>query len=336
MSGLDVTVVGAGIVGLWQALVLARAGHRVTVCEAAPESEAGSASRCAGAMLAPYCEAEAAEELVLRLGVAGLERWCEVYPGTVQRGSIGVAAARDTGELTRFSRMTRGHQLVDGELLARLEPDLAGRFARALHFADEAHLAPRPAMSFLAAQVRRLGGEIRFGDAVPSPTWMAAPAGELVIDCRGSAARDELAELRGVRGEMAVVRTREVHLTRPVRLLHPRFPLYVVPWGEGLYMIGATLIEREDASPVTVRSGLELLGLAYALHPAFGEAEIVELSAGVRPAMPDNVPRILARGRRLFVNGAYRHGFLLAPALAELTLGYVARGEIDNEVMQCK
>jgi glycine oxidase len=35
------------------------------------------------------------------------------------------------------------------------------------------------------------------------------------------------------------------------------------------------------------------------------------------------------------VNGLYRHGFLLAPALAELTLGYVQRGAIDNEVMRC-
>ena len=35
------------------------------------------------------------------------------------------------------------------------------------------------------------------------------------------------------------------------------------------------------------------------------------------------------------VNGLYRHGFLLAPALAELTLSYLERGTIDNEVMQC-
>ena len=37
----------------------------------------------------------------------------------------------------------------------------------------------------------------------------------------------------------------------------------------------------------------------------------------------------------LTVNGLYRHGFLIAPALAELTLNYVERGQIDTEVMQC-
>ncbi len=327
MSGLDVTVVGAGIVGLWQALALARAGHRVTLREAADEAHAGSASRCAGAMLAPYCEAEAAEDIVLRLGLDGLARWREVYPGTIPRGSLVVAGARDAGELTRFARMTRGHRAIDAGELSSLEPDLVGRFTRALHYPDEAHVATRQAMAFLVAELRRLGAHVRFGDPVPSPTWMAGAAGELVVDCRGIAARDDLGDLRGVRGEMAVVRSREVHLTRPVRLLHPRFPLYVVPWGDGLYMIGATLIEREDFGPVTVRSGLELLGLAYALHPAFAEAEIVELSAGVRPAFPDNIPRAVARGRRILVNGAYRHGFLLAPVLADAVTGHVTRGE---------
>ena len=121
-------------------------------------------------------------------------------------------------------------------------------------------------------------------------------------------------------------------MARPVRLLHPRHPLYVVPWGDGLFMVGATVIESEDAGPVSVRSALELLGSAYALHPAFGEAEIVDMGAGVRPSFPDNVPKIVARGRTLHVNGLYRHGFLLAPALAELAAGYLETGAIDGRV----
>ena len=88
-------------------------------------------------------------------------------------------------------------------------------------------------------------------------------------------------------------------------------------------MIGATSIEREDDG-VSVRSALELLSAAYAVHPAFGEARIVEIGSGLRPAFPDNLPRIAIDNQRIAVNGLYRHGFLLAPALAELTLGYVA------------
>jgi glycine/D-amino acid oxidase-like deaminating enzyme len=115
---------------------------------------------------------------------------------------------------------------------------------------------------------------------------------------------------------------------------HPRWPLYVIPRGDGRFMLGATSIEAED-SGVSVRSALELLGAAYAVHPAFAEARIVEFGSGLRPAYPDNLPRIAIDHERISVNGLYRHGFLLAPALAELTLGYVERGVIDNEVMQC-
>ena len=132
-----------------------------------------------------------------------------------------------------------------------------------------------------------------------------------------------------------MVRAPEVELVRPVRLLHPRHPLYVVPWSGGRFLVGATMIESEDTGPVTVRSALELLGAAYSVHPAFAEARILEFGSGLRPAFPDNLPRISVDQDKIAVNGLYRHGFLLAPALAELTLHYVERGVIDNEVMQC-
>ena len=107
-----------------------------------------------------------------------------------------------------------------------------------------------------------------------------------------------LPDLRGVKGEMLVVRCRDVALSRPVRLLHPRFPLYIVPRGEHLFMVGATMIESDDRGRVTARSLVELLNAAYALHPAFAEAEIIELGCDARPAFPDNLPRIRRHGGR--------------------------------------
>ena len=124
-------------------------------------------------------------------------------------------------------------------------------------------------------------------------------------------ARDEQPELRGVKGEMIIVETVEVELSRPVRLIHPRWPLYVIPRGDNKFMLGATSIEAEDTG-VSVRSALELLGAAYAVHPAFAEARIVEFGSGLRPAYPDNLPRITI-DKKIAVNGLYRHGFLLAP-----------------------
>lgn len=330
---LDITIVGAGIFGLWQAFELARRGHAVTLREAMAEADSGGSSRFAGAMLAPYCEAEAAEPVVKELGLEGQRRWQEAFPEVTQRGSLVVAAARDMGELRRFGRMTEAHREVDGEEIGALEPDLAGRFSRGLFFETEGHLAPRRARAALIGELRRLGARLIFGEPVADPVWMVAGGGGIVIDCRGIAARADLPDLRGVRGEMAVVRSREVRLSRPVRLLHPRFPLYVVPWGEDTYMVGATVIEREDFGAVTVRSALDLLGTAYAVHPAFGEAEIVELSAGVRPAFPDNVPKIVVKGRRLMVNGAYRHGYLMAPALARIAADLIETGASDPRVV---
>jgi glycine oxidase len=248
--------------------------------------------------------------------------WRALYPGLLTAGSLVVAAARDRAELERFARHTQGHENLDAKGLQGLEPDLEGRFSSALFFAQEAHMPALDALVFMLAEAQRAGVEVLFGVA-------AAPDdADVIVDCRGLAARDVLPDLRGVRGERLIVRSREIALKRPVQLLHPRHPLYVVPWGDGRYMIGATVIETEDDGPVTVRSALELLGAAYALHPAFGEAEILDLGAGVRPAFPDNMPRAVVRegGRRILVNGAWRHGFLLAPVLAMAVADYLESG----------
>ena len=131
--------------------------------------------------------------------------------------------------------------------------------------------------------------------------------------------------LRGVRGERLVIETQEIGFSRPIRLLHPRFASYIVPWGDGRFLVGATVIESDDDRDMTVRSALELLGLAYALHPAFGEAQILEMTAGVRPAFADNVPRVVAGlgqgGKIIRVNGAFRHGFLPTTRATILGLG---------------
>jgi len=323
-SQCTIDVVGAGILGLWQALTLARAGHRVRLIEESPEPFAAAASRFAGAMLAPWCEAEAAEPVVREAGIAALDSWRFTYAGVVEAGTLVLAQPRDLSELKRFARLAPGHTEIDSERIDAIEPDLAGRFRMGLLYEREGHMRTPDALADLLRQVSAAGAEVRLGER-----WEKPGTADFTIDCRGLAARAELPTLRGVRGERLLVKARDVSLHRPVRLLHPRYPLYIVPWGDGLHLIGATVIESDDASPMTVRSALELLGMAYALSPAFGEAEIVEVSAGVRPAFPDNVPHVIARGRVIHVNGAHRHGFLLSPALARIVADVVAEGRCD-------
>ncbi len=325
----SVTVIGAGIAGAWQALLFAQAGHAVTLHERGGAAITQATSHWAGGMLAPYCEREASEPVIARLGIRSLELWREQFPDASFKGSLVVSHPRDRADFERFARLTTGHRRLDADGVSRLEPLLDGRFRDGLFFPDEGHVEPRLVLPELHARIAAAGGAVRF-DSERRPDQTDG----IVIDCRGLFARDTQSGLRGVKGEMVVVESDEIVLSRPVRLIHPRWPLYIIPRANHQFMIGATSIEREDGG-VSVRSALELLSAAYAVHPAFGEARIVEIGSGLRPAFPDNLPRIAIHDRKIAVNGLYRHGFLLAPALAELTLGYVERGVIDNEVMQC-
>jgi glycine oxidase len=322
-------VIGAGIAGAWQALLFAQAGRQVTLHERSDPAMLQSTSHWAGGMLAPYCEAEGSEPIIVRLGLRSLDLWREHLPQTPFNGSLVVAHPRDRADFDRFAKMTSGHRRLDAEALRELEPSLEGRFRDGLFYPDEGHVEPRVVLPQLHARIAEAGGAIRFNsEANPED------CDGIVIDCRGLFARDTQPQLRGVKGEMVIVETSEIEFSRPMRLIHPRWPLYIIPRAGHQFMIGATSIEAEDRG-VSVRSALELLSAAYAVHPAFAEARIVEFGSGLRPAFPDNLPRIAIDGDRIAVNGLYRHGFLLAPALAELTLGYVERGVIDNEVMQC-
>jgi glycine oxidase len=313
LSHSRIIVVGAGVAGLACAFELQERGLPVEVVDRSRRLGEGSCSWMAGGMLAPWCERASTDAAVLTLGEPSIDWWMRQFAGTVRKGSLVVAPPRDTAELTRFAERTERCDWLDGDGIAQLEPDLAGRFRRALFFPDEAHLEPRRALPALAEELARRSVPVRFGvDFSP-----ADARGTVIVDCRGLAARDALPDLRGVRGEMVVVRSRDLCLSRPVRLLHPRIPLYIVPRGDGVYMIGATMIESEERGGASVRSTVELLNAAYAVHPAFGEAEILEIGADLRPAFPDNLPAVRCQGSTFHVNGLFRHGFLLAPAMAK-------------------
>jgi glycine oxidase len=307
---MRVLIKGAGVAGLTSAHELVARGAVVTVAEDS-QGLAGAASWYAGGMLAPWCERESAEEVVLTRGIGAADWWEAALPaGSVHRnGTLVVAPPRDGAELKRFASRTSGFRWLGAEEIAELEPALAGHFRQALFFAEEAHLDPRKALSALKQRLEAQG--VVFGSDIGG-----ADDFELTVDCAGAARIGEVDGLRGVRGEMVHLQTDEVTLSRPVRLLHPRIPLYIVPRGCGLFMCGATMIESDDAGPITARSLMEFLNAAYALHPAFAEARLVETGAGVRPAFADNLPRVSRHENTITVNGLYRHGFLLSPATA--------------------
>ena len=309
-SPTTVLVLGGGVAGLACAVTLAERGASVTLAEAGPRIGSG-ASWKAGGMLSPWCEAETAPPGLAETALPSLDWWRRHVPGTRFAGSLVLTLSRDSGELARLARRTTGHRTLDGAGIAALEPELEGRFSRGLFYSDEAHLDPRQALPTLADGLRAMGGRILLDQ--PDP-----PSGRFdrIVDCRGFGARASLPGLRGVRGEMLLLRAPGFVLSRPVRLLHPRFPLYIVPRADSVFMVGATMIESEERGPPRLRSMMELLSAAFALHPAFAEAEILEIAADLRPSFGDNMPRLRLDGETLHVNGMYRHGYLMAPVLA--------------------
>lgn len=325
-----INVIGAGIAGTWQALLFAQAGRDVAVYERDAATMTEATSHWAGGMLAPYCEGEGSEPVITRLGLRSLDLWREALPETAFHGSLVVAHGRDRADFERFARMTAGHNHLGADEIAALEPALAGRFREGLFFAQEGHVEPRRVLPALHEKLRAAGVPIHFNtDAQPRDL------DGLVVDCRGIAARDTAPTLRGVKGEIITIETSEIKLSRPVRLIHPRWSLYIVPRAGNRFFLGATSLETEDTG-VSVRSALELLTAAYSVHPAFAEARIVDIGAGLRPAFPDNLPRVTVENARITVNGLYRHGFLIAPALAEATVAHVAGEKTDSEVIQCR
>ena len=142
---------------------------------------------------------------------------------------------------------------------------------------------------------------------------------DVVIDARGVGAKPDLS-VRGVRGEVVWLDCPGHGLTRPVRLLHPRHRVYVVPRSARDVVVGASEIESEDRSPVSLRSATELMAAAHSVLPALAEARILRLDVNLRPALPDNNPLAQWQGRKLTINGLFRHGWLLAPALVERAL----------------
>ncbi|MET0544172.1 MAG: FAD-dependent oxidoreductase [Variovorax sp.] len=328
------TVLGAGLMGRLVALALAQRGCEVALFDAHGAEADGAAARVAAAMLAPLAESTVAPASVVRMGQHGLTRWPQLLatlsaPVFFQReGTVVLWHRQDAAEAARFAGVLArtvqevpelpAMQRLDGAGIAALEPALGQRFAQGLWLPGEGQLDNRQLLAALLATLQSMPNVQLNWHSPHAPEDFAPDAAERVIDCRGLGARPQWQALRGVRGEVIRVHAPEVNLVRPTRLVHPRYPLYIAPKPDGVFVIGATEIESDDMSPASVRSTLELLSAAYTVHSGFAEARILEIGTQCRPTLPDNLPAIRPLGpRTLQINGLYRHGFLIAPALLD-------------------
>lgn len=332
---MQAAIAGAGLLGRLLALQLARRGWTVDVFDPAPHAEAKvAAGWTAAGMLSPVAELECADANVFALGVRSLTRWTEIVASLglpvdlhregslllAHRGDEG-AAERVIGLLAAKAPSAHAPQALDMAQLAALEPAVQGP-AHAWLLPGEGRIHTVQAMQAIAAAAQAAGARFHWGVSVE-----AVAAGELrigderrrcdlAVDVRGTGARPQV-PVRGVRGETFWLHAPGVQLHRPLRLLHPRHRVYLVPRAPDMVVVGASEIESEDRSPVSVRTTVELLAAAHSIVPELSEARIVHTETNLRPALPDNLPHVEQSAGLLRINGLFRHGWLIAPALVE-------------------
>lgn len=342
----SIGIAGAGVLGRLMAWRLARAGHSVQVFDPAagpepPAIQTGSAAAqavhaagfTAAGMLSPIAELDSADAAIARLGWRSLPLWRAIgealggaEPLVRVNDSLLLAHGSDRGAaqrvLARLDAVPEAPpaQALDAAALRALEPALAPGLL-GWRLPGEGQVLPRETLLALArlaigvqwfwnARVRDVGPghlTLEHGDLRPF---------DLAIDARGLGARPQVA-LRGVRGEIVWLHAPGVILQRPVRLLHPRHRVYLVPRPGERIVVGASEIESEDRSPPSLRSAVELMTAAHSVLPELAEARIEHMESNLRPARPDNAPWVHTQPGLLRVNGLFRHGWLIAPALVD-------------------
>jgi glycine oxidase len=333
---MNILIVGSGLVGRLAAWRLLAAGHEVTILSSDDMTGTDSAGYIAASMIAPFTEAVTDSKTLRDQGLQSLSLWRHwlaelttpvFFP---QCGTMVVAHSGDQSELQRY-RLRAEHilepgdfQRLDKDTVAQYSPALAESFNEALWFEHEACLDNRQLFKALGEMLQK---EAEWHQ-IPPLTQMDEKsldkvcrealhkpfsAFDMALDCRGNGSRQDISDLRSVRGEVLRVHAPEVDIAHCVRLLHPRYPIYLAPRPNNEYVIGATVIESADRSDISVRSAMELLSALYTIDKGFAEARVLEMRAHCRPALPDHLPRIRTTSWGYQVNGFYRHGFLLGP-----------------------
>lgn len=332
---MNIAIAGAGVMGRLLAWQLARAGHRVQVVDpAGGPAQPGAAGFSAAGMLSPLAEREHADPEIAEMGWRSLALWPGVAdalgrPDLVKTdGSLLLAHACDAGAAQRvLARLDDGPEPLNRAALQMLEPALAPDL-KAWWLPGEGQLLPRELLVALAGQAPGVAWLWGRRAVAVQPHRLELDDGQrldadLAIDTRGVGAKPDMADLRGVRGEILWLHAPGVTLNRPVRLMHPRHRVYLVPRPGDVIVVGASEVESEDRSPVSLRSAVELMAAAHSVLPGLAEARIIHMDTHLRPALPDHKPRIAHQPGLLRINGLFRHGWLLAPALAEKALSHV-------------
>ncbi len=359
-ESFDVAVIGAGVCGLSVAWRAAQAGASVVVLDRGPAAPA--ATHVAAGMLAPVSEADPGELELTALGIDSAARWpafaqelreaSGIDPGHRACGSLLLARDRDEDEaLERELALRERHGLPAQRLLpsqARaLEPSLAPALRGALGIPGDHAADPRATCAALRRAAVLAGVDIRTSPAAARVDVTGdratgvragddAPLGAAqVVVAAGAWSGQDLGLPQAARVPVRPVKGQTLRLRdpqhRPGRVLLDRVVRfaggYLVPRGDGRYVLGATVEERGFDTTITALGLYELLRDAAELVPGVLELDVEETIAGLRPGTPDNAPLLgpspVVEGLH-WATGHHRNGILLAPVTGELVAGALA------------
>lgn len=338
---MRIGIAGSGLMGSLLAYEMQRLGWQVSIFESTPTQAEGSCGYMAAGLISAYSELQTEDFFLTQLADSALHYWRNLHQELAENfffresGTLCIAHPQDQVELKHCEKIIMAKGLKTPQHFLRLSAQKIAaelkNFHHAIYFPQEAHLDPSSLFEHLKKVLNKksviwytnhfvsdLGsGYIQCG----RDEWQF----DYVFDCRGLGAKSSLSDLRGVRGELILLHAPEVNLQTPIRLLHPRYSLYIVPRPQHIYVLGASNIDCEDNSPISVQTTLELLSGAYSIHKSFAQARIIKTLVNCRPAFANHLPKVIYHPKWIQINGLYRHGFLYAAFIVTEILHFLTK-----------
>jgi glycine oxidase len=353
---VNITIVGAGVIGCAIAHELAARGARVRVLDS--RLPGGGATRASAGILAPYIEAH--EPAMLALGARSLDLYGEFMRRVVgdagqpveyeRSGTVEIALTLD--EANALKRRARSlaaacveHSLLDAGAVRRLEAVVTAQAVAGLHIAVHGYVAAGDLTRALATAATRCGAafdvatavsvesdgvaRVRTADAAIESDAVIIAAGSWSTSLDGGGAVPHA--VRPIRGQLLRLRLAG---RRAERVLWGT-DCYLVPRRDGTVLAGATVEDVGFDERATASGVQQLLHAALTLMPELRGAAFEEVRVGLRPKTRDELPALGASSTMphvFYATGHYRNGVLLAPLTARLVADLVVDGNADGSL----
>jgi glycine oxidase len=325
-----------------------------------PRPVAMGATQASAGVLAPFLEARAGSPL-FDLGARSLELYDDFIGHASSASGVTIPYRRSGTLETAFSEdalnalretsnalqgLDIACELLTAEEARHEEPHVASGIAGGLFIPSHGYVAAEELTRALVTAARRHGAQIVEGGTVRR---ISQNGSDLEVETdRGPLKGDAVVLAAGSwSGQIDIAGASKRIPVRPVRgqLLHLAWsgPLlrrvtwgercYLVPWGDGTLLVGATVEEVGFDEGTTVAGVAGLLAAAAELAPHVQTAGFIGARAGLRPGTPDDLPVVGPSGQLpnlIYATGHYRNGVLLAPLTARLVADVLLTGRADD------